>query len=48
MAPLGLTDAQRFDERLGRPNLTLDGSVEVFRVPVEPLDVHDQVLGLTR
>ena len=29
--PLGLTDTQIVDERPGRPNLFLDGSLEFFR-----------------
>ena len=40
-SPFGLTDAQIFDERLGRPNLFVDGSSEFFRLLAEPLDVHE-------
>jgi hypothetical protein len=30
--PFGLTDAQLFDERAGRPEVFLDRSLEFFRV----------------
>jgi len=46
--PLRLIDAQLFDERLGRHHVFLDASSEVFRLLAEPLEVQDQILGLTQ
>jgi hypothetical protein len=47
-APFRLIDANPFDEDAGCPNLLVDHAFEVFCVLMDPLDMHDEVLGLTR
>jgi hypothetical protein len=48
MTPFGSADQYLFDGRAGRPEFFLDRSFERFRLLSEPLDTHEQVLGLTR
>jgi hypothetical protein len=46
--PFGLTDLQLFDERAGRLEIFLDGSLEFFRPLAQPVDEPEHGLGLRR
>ena len=46
--PFGLPDTQLFDVRAERPGLLLDRSLKFFRLLAYPLDLHEQVSGITR
>jgi hypothetical protein len=46
--PFSLLDVQLFKDVASRPEFLRDRSLECFRLLAEPLDAHEQVLGLTR